>query len=147
MLDELERGLSHIEQDVRHGRLQRSMAVVTAFAAVLGGGEAYSQHTRGAFQDWLMWTPIWLTPPMILAALAAVLSRHVARTLLPFTSAAVIVDGVLGFLLHLRGIHRMPGGFRLGSYNIVMGPPVFAPLLLCTTGMLGLLTAALKPER
>jgi hypothetical protein len=147
MLAELRGSVSRAERDVREGRLQRSMAVVTAFAAIVSGGEAYSQHIRGAFDHWLMWTPVWLTPPMTLAAVAALFNRTAARTLLPFMSLAIMVDGILGFGMHLRGIGRMPGGFRAGAYNIVMGPPIFAPLLTCTVGFLGLFAAGLRRER
>lgn len=142
----LELDFQQLERDVRQGRLQRSMAVVTAFAAIVSGGEAYTQHVKGAFDHWTMWTPIWLTPPMVLAGFAAVFSRAAARILLPLMSIAVVADGVAGFFLHLRGIARMPGGFRLGTYNIVMGPPIFAPLLLTSVGLLGLLAAFLRRE-
>ena len=57
------------------------------------------------------------------------------------------MDGVLGFVYHMRGIRRLPGGFGLGRYNIVMGPPVFAPLLICMVGVLGLLAGLLRRER
>ena len=147
MFRELAGGIAHAERDVRQGRMQRSMAVITAFAAIVSGGEAYSQHIRGAFDDWLMWTPVWLTPPMTLAAAAAFFNRSAARTLLPFMSMAIMVDGVLGFIMHLRGIKRMPGGYRAGFYNIVIGPPILAPLLTCTVGFLGLFAAGLRRER
>ena len=146
MLRDLVSGLSEAERDVRQGRMQRSMALITAFAAIVSGGEAYSQHLRGAFDDWLMWTPVWLTPPMTLAAAAAVFSRAAARTLLPIMSMVIMFDGVLGFVMHLRGIQRLPGGYRAGAYNVIMGPPIFAPLLTCTVGFLGLFAAGLRRE-
>ena len=34
----VERATLQAERDVRHGRIQRSMAVVTAFAAIISGG-------------------------------------------------------------------------------------------------------------
>jgi hypothetical protein len=123
------------------------MALMTAFAAVVSGFEAYSQHLRGAFSHPLMWTPVWLTPPATLAAVAALVSERAARWLLPLTALASLVDGLVGFVFHLRGIQRMPGGFRLGRYNVVMGPPVFAPLLMCTVGVLGVLAGMLRRER
>lgn len=147
MLRSIEREIEQARREIRHGRIQRTMALLTAFSAILGGGEAYSQHVRGAFDDWLMWTPVWLTPVVVLASTAAFFNHIAARTLLPLSSLAVIADGVLGFFLHLRGIGRMPGGFRAGAYNIVMGPPVLAPLLLCTVGFFGLLASALRRER
>lgn len=132
--------------EIRRGRFQRSMAAVTGFSAVVSGFEAYSQHRRGAFSHWLMWTPVYLTPPTAAAAAAAVVSERVARRVLPVLSAVTIADGVLGFILHMRGIRRMPGGLSLGRYNIVMGPPVFAPLLMCTVGVTGVLTGFLRRE-
>lgn len=123
------------------------MAIIAAFSAIISGFEAYVQHQRGAFQNWLMWTPAWLTPPMILASGAAVVSERAARSVLPFVSIANLIDGILGFIFHLRGIGRMPGGFKLGRYNIVMGPPIFAPLLTCSVGVIGLLAAFSRRER
>src|SRR5579884_2438289 len=133
--------------EIRHGRFQRSMAVTAAFSAIVSGWEAYMQHQRGAFAHRLMWTPVWLTPPMVAAGGAAVVSERAARRLLPAISVATLADGVVGFVYHIKGIRRMPGGFRLGQYNVVMGPPVFAPLLMCTVGVLGLLAALLRREQ
>src|SRR5512142_1121486 len=122
------------------------MAVITSFAAVVSGFEAYVQHRRGAFANKWMWTPVWLTLPVVGSAAAAVVSEDAARRVLPVTAGASLLDGLIGFGYHLRGIARLPGGFRLGRYNIVMGPPVFAPLLVCTVGVLGLMASALRPE-
>jgi hypothetical protein len=134
-------------EEIRQGRFQRSMAAVTGFSAIVSGFEAYTQHRRGAFSHWLMWTPVVLTPPTALASGAALASERVARRLLPALSAVMLADGVIGFFYHLRGIRRMPGGLSLGQYNIVMGPPVFAPLLMCTVGVTGALTGLLRRER
>ncbi|HET8655285.1 MAG TPA: hypothetical protein VFL93_07200 [Longimicrobiaceae bacterium] len=133
--------------EIRQGRFQRSMAAVTGFSAVVSGFEAYTQHRRGAFSHWLMWTPVYLTPPTAAAAGAALVSDRVARRVLPALSVVTIADGVIGFIFHVRGIRRMPGGLSVGQYNIVMGPPVFAPLLMCTVGVTGALTGLLRRER
>jgi hypothetical protein len=133
-------------QEIRDGYFQRSMAAVTGLSAVASGFEAYVQHRRGAFSHWLMWTPVVLTPPTVAVAGAALLSERVARQVLPVLSVVTLVDGVLGFAYHIRGIQRMPGGFKLGRYNIVMGPPVFAPLLMCTVGVAGVLAGFLRRE-
>ena len=49
-------------------------------------------------------------------------------------------------LLHVRGIARKPGGWRLPVTNIVMGPPIFAPLLFGVSAYLGLIASFLRPE-
>lgn len=139
--------ISEARYQVSHGRLQRTMALMAAFAAMVSGFEAYIQHMRGAFNHWLMWTPVFLTPPTVLAAFAAVLDRRATRTILPWLSLAMLVDGIVGFVFHLRGVGRMPGGFKLATYNITMGPPLFAPLLLTSVGVLGVLSALLRRER
>ncbi len=138
--------ISMARREIRRGRFQRSAALITGFAAVVSGFEAYIQHDRGAFDDKWMWTPVALTPPTTAVAVAAVFSEGIARKALPVLSAVTILDGAIGFGLHLRGIKRMPGGFGLGQYNIVMGPPVAAPLLMCSVGTTGLLAAFLRRE-
>ena len=142
----MRRQLALARREIRQGRFERSMALITAFAAIVSGWEAYAQHLRGAFSHWLMWTPVGLTPPTILAGLAAVARPELARRVLPPLAIASLLDGVIGFGFHLRGIGRMPGGWKLGRYNVVMGPPIFAPLLTCTVGVVGLLASVLRPE-
>jgi len=140
------RELTLARAEIRQGRFERTMALVAAFAAIVSGWEAYAQHLRGAFSHWLMWTPVGLTPPVVLAAVGAVFSREIARRVLPVLAVISFVDGVVGFVFHLRGIGRMPGGWKLGQYNVVMGPPVFAPLLTCTVGVIGVLASLLRRE-
>ena len=71
---------------------------------MLAGGEAYFEHLRGSFNQRLMWTPVWVTPPMVAAAIGAALSQRVAEHVLPLASAVTFLDGLLGFALHLQGI-------------------------------------------
>jgi hypothetical protein len=133
--------------EIRQGRFQRSIAIIATISAVVSGFEAYVQHDRGAFRHRLMWTPIWLMPLAVLAGIASIFNQQVVRRWLPVVSVVSLIDGIVGFLYHLRGINRLPGGFGLGRYNIVMGPPVFAPLLTCIVGTLGIIASGLRPER
>ena len=123
------------------------MALITAFAAIVSGWEAYAQHLRGAFAHWLMWTPVGLTPPTIVAALGALVSPRVARRVLPALALASLADGLVGFVLPPARHRPDAGGWQLGQYNVVMGPPIFAPLLTCMVGIVGLLAALLRRER
>ena len=81
---------------------------------------------------------------MVAAAVGAALSQRVAEQILPLASAVTFLDGLLGFVLHLQGIQRMPGGFRNLQFNFTMGPPVFAPLLFSSVGLLGLIAALVR---
>ena len=58
---------------------------------------------------------------------------------LPASSALALVDGAVGFGYHVRGVARRPGGTKNWLYNILYGPPIFAPLLFAACGALGIL--------
>jgi len=74
-------------------------------------------------------------------------SKRAAHTLLPAISAAAMIDGGIGTFYHVRGVMRRPGGLKKPLYNIVWGPPVFAPLLFAASGFLGLLASLLRREK
>ena len=133
-----------IEQDVREGRFQRAMGVATALAAFFSGVESLYSHYKNEFTFRIEWTPILLAPAIIFAGIGTVWSRTIARTLLPLTSALAVINGMLGFFYHARGILRRPGGLKLPWYNLIYGPPIFAPLLYAATGFLGLLASLLR---
>jgi hypothetical protein len=44
-------------------------------------------------------------------------------------------------------VHQKPGGWRNLRYNLEMGPPLIAPLLVTLVGGMGLLAAVLRRER
>jgi hypothetical protein len=66
---------------------------------------------------------------------------------LPVVSALYALNGVIGTLTHLRGVHRKPGGFSEPTYNLVMGPPLLAPGSLVLVGLIGMLAGIVEPER
>ncbi len=119
---------------------------MTAGAALLAGLEVSYEHYRGSYGSRFMYTPIVLTPPLVAAAIWAVVSRRASRLALPLASAAVIAGGLLGFGFHVQGIRRKPGGWRLPVNNVVMGPPILAPLLFAIPGYLGLVASYLRRE-
>jgi hypothetical protein len=135
------------ELDVARGQFQRFLAIATAFFALLAGGEAFFEHLRGSFSQRWMWTPVWISPLVVVAGVVAALDPKLARSVLPVTAAASLVDGLLGFYLHLRGVEKMAGGKRNFWFNFVMGPPLLAPLLLCAVGLMGLIASGLRTER
>ena len=81
------RGMRRYMDNVRHGRVQRTLALVTAASAVPMGIEIYLEHYRGSFGDKWMWTPVVLTPPLLGAGVAGAISPKAARTVLPVVSA------------------------------------------------------------
>lgn len=133
-----------LDQPIREGRFQRSLALITALASLLSGLEVTYEHYRSGYGQQIMYTPVILSLALAVAGVWAALSRWAARVLLPIVSLLTIVDGVVGFYFHLRGVARKPGGWRIPVMNVIMGPPVFAPLLFALSGYLGLVASFLR---
>jgi hypothetical protein len=138
------RDILSVEQDIREGRFQRQMAIATGVSALLSGFEAWYSHYKNNFRYKAQWTPVILAPMLAASAFAAVKSRKVATTVLPALAVASYVDAAVGFFYHARGVLRRPGGRRHLVYNIMYGPPIFAPLLFGAAGMLGGLASLLR---
>jgi hypothetical protein len=133
--------------DVRTGRFERSLSALTAAGALVTAAEIYFEHDSASFGNRLMWLPVILGPVGAVAGVAGVVSERAARTVLPITSAAIVANGLQGTYLHARGIAQKPGGWRNARYNLEMGPPLLAPLLVTMVGGMGLLASVLRRER
>lgn len=132
--------------NIEHGRFERSLSGLTAFSALITTAEVYAEHYRASFGNKMMWSPIIVTPPVVVAGLAGVYSKRWAKTVLPIASTIYMLDGLVGEYYHARGVARRPGGFGQASYNIPMGPPIMAPGLMSIVGMMGVLAALLRRE-
>jgi hypothetical protein len=139
----LERAL----RNVRQGRLQKTLSAATALSTVPLTFEVYLEHYKGSFGDKWEWAPIALAPAVVAAGAAGVASERAARTWLPVTAGLYGACGVIGTVLHARGVHRRPGGFREPTYNLVMGPPLLAPGSLGLVGAMGVMAALMRRER
>jgi hypothetical protein len=133
--------------NIRDGRLQRTLALSTAFSAPPLAFEIYLEHYKGSFGDKWMWTPIVLTPPLTAAGVAGFYNERAAKTVLPVLSALFALDGAVGVWTHLRGVQKRPGGFKEATYNLVMGPPLLAPGSLCLVGAMGMVAALMRREK
>ena len=132
--------------DIRTGRFERSLSALSAAGAVVTCLEIYVEHDRASFGNKMMYWPVVLTPVAAAAGVGGFFSRRIAKTALPVTSALVVANGLQGTYLHARGVSQRPGGWREWRYNVEMGPPVFAPLLVTVVGGMGLLAAVLRRE-
>lgn len=142
-----EHAIDRMLWNVEHGRFERALSGLTAAAAVVTGAEIYLEHYKASFGNKWMWSPIVLTPPLVVAGIGGVFSRRCAKTALPLTAALYVANGILGEYFHARGVARKPGGWRLYSYNLPMGPPISAPSMMAMVGGMGLLAAVLRRER
>jgi len=138
------RDLISREQDIREGRFQRQVAIITGVSALLSGFEAFYSHYKNNFRYAAQWTPVVVAPLLAGAAFGSTRSRRLATTALPAMSLVAAADSAAGFFYHARGVLRRPGGTKRLLYNILYGPPIFAPLLFGAAGMLGLLASLLR---
>lgn len=139
-------GIDRLLRDVRTGRFERSLSALTAAGALITAAEIYFEHDSASFGNKMMWVPVALGPVGAAAGVAGFFSRRMAKTVLPVTSAAIVANGFQGMYLHARGIAQKPGGWSNARYNIEMGPPVLAPLLVTMVGGMGLLASVLRRE-
>jgi hypothetical protein len=131
---------------IREGSFQRSLSLLTAGTSIVSGLEVAYEHYRGSYSRRVMYTPVILSVLLGAAGIAGFFSRRAARTILRLVSVATLADALIGFYFHIRGIKRKPGGWRLPMTNMVMGPPIFAPLLFGTSAYLGLIASYLQRE-
>jgi hypothetical protein len=138
--------IDHAFANVAHGRFERSLSGLTAVAATVTTAEIFLEHYKASFGNRWMWSPIVVTPPVVVAGLMGVWSKRWAKTVLPVTALIYTADGLLGEYFHARGVARRPGGWSLASYNLPMGPPISAPGLMTLVGGMGVLAALLRRE-
>src|ERR1700761_4697305 len=140
-------GIDRMVRNVRTGRFERSLSALTAAGALVAAAEIYFEHDRASFGNRMMWLPVALGPVGAAAGVAGFFSRRMAKTALPLASAAIVANGIQGTYLHARGIGQKPGGWRTARYNLEMGPPLLAPLLVTMVGGMGVLAAILRREQ
>ncbi len=140
-------GIDRLVRNVETGRFERSLSALTAMGAVVTAAEIYFEHDKASFGNRWMWAPVILGPVGAGAGVAGFFSKTAAKTALPIASATIVANGLQGVWLHARGIGQKPGGWRNLRYNLEMGPPLLAPLLVTLVGGMGLLAAILRREK
>ena len=133
-------------EHLREGCFQRSLCLIVSATSVASGLEVGYEHYKGSYSNPVMYTPVALSGTLAGAGLLGVFSARAARSLLRWVSVITLADGIIGFFFHVRGVARKPGGWSLPVTNIVMGPPIFAPLLFGTSAYLGLMASYLRRE-
>jgi hypothetical protein len=144
---EVVHGIDRMVRNIETGRFERSLSALTAVGAVVTAGEIYFEHDKASFGNKWMWIPVILGPVGAVAGVAGVVSKRAAKTVLPLAAATIVANGLQGTWLHARGIAQKPGGWHNARYNLEMGPPLLAPLLVTMVGGMGLLAAILRREK
>lgn len=118
-----------------------AIAAVSLLGAVL---QAAVLHYRGAFNNPAMYIPVTLpviTILMLLWALAG--GGHIVLVSLAFWLWLTFISGFAGLGMHLRGFDREMGGLYLPLFNVLQGPPMWAPAAFTGFAAVGLIAVYL----
>ncbi len=75
-------------------------------------------HWRGGFRSKFMWGPVLYTPLLFMAAfLMGFWHGGVLDTAYVVIFAIGVLEGMVGFILHARGVASLVGGFNLFGFN------------------------------
>ena len=96
--------IDKIVSEVQHGTFERSLSGLTAMAALVTTAEIYVEHYRASFGNKMMWSPILVTPPVVVAGIGGIFSRRWAKTWLPLTAGIYTLNGLVGEYYHARGV-------------------------------------------
>jgi hypothetical protein len=121
----------------------RALALVAGLTSAGAGLEVAYEHYRGSYSRRIMWTPVILSQTLAAAGVWSAISERAARSVLPVAAGLLLADGGIGFVFHLRGVARKPGGWHFPVNNVVMGPPPFAPILLGMSAYIALIAVRL----
>ena len=114
----------------------RLYLLLVAVAFVLVGAQVFLLHWRGAFRSKAMYGPVVMAPIIAIAGVAAAIARNdVIGWFAVAVFALGLLDGLIGLVLHLRGVAARVGGFTLR--NIVAGPPFLLPLAFGALALTG----------
>ena len=142
----LSTAVTSVLDHLREGCFQRSLCLIVSATSVASGLEVGYEHYKGSYSNLIMYTPVILSGVLASSGLLGIFSRRAACTILRCVSIVTLADGIIGFFFHVRGVARKPGGWSLPVTKIVMGPPIFAPLLFGTSAYLGLMASYLRRE-
>src|SRR5665213_2764600 len=108
-------GIDRFLANIRTGHFEKTLSALAAVGAAVTTGEIYLSHDSASFGNKMMWVPVFVMPTIIPAGIAGVFSKRAAKTVLPVASAVVVLNGLQGTSLHVRGISQKPGGPRAAS--------------------------------
>ena len=96
--------------NVRHGRFERSLVGTRPLCRGGTTAEIYLEHYRASFGNKVMWSPIMVTPPVMIAGIGGVFSRTLGEDVAADHGVIYTLNGLVGEYYHARGVARRPGG-------------------------------------
>jgi hypothetical protein len=114
----------------------RLYLVLVAVAFLVVGAQVFLFHWRAAFRSKAMYGPVIMAPIIAAAGVATAIAR---TDVIGWTAVAIfavgLLDGLVGLVLHLRGVAARVGGFTMR--NLTAGPPPLLPLAFAALALTG----------
>jgi hypothetical protein len=121
------------------GRIWRVLLAIVSVGLAGAIAQAGILHYRGAFNTPLMYAPLVIPP---LAAVSGVWMAaapgSAAEVALRVSLWLTFLTGFAGLGMHLRGVDRQMGGLHVFLFNLLQGPPPFAPAVFSGLSAVGL---------
>ena len=126
--------------------LSMRAALLALVAVALTGAvlQATILHYRGAFNNPAMYAP--LTAPLlavVVGAWSAIAPNSMTLFALTILLWLTFLVGFVGLGMHLRGLGRRMGGLYVALFNLLEGPPAWAPALFAGFSAVGLIAVHL----
>ncbi|MFN2517154.1 MAG: hypothetical protein ABR556_13175 [Pyrinomonadaceae bacterium] len=124
--------------------LRAALLALVAVALIGAILQATILHYRGAFNNPAMYAP--LTAPVLAVAACGWMvfaPNNVILFALTILLWLTLLVGFVGLGMHLRGFGRQMGGLFLLQFNVLEGPPAWAPALFAGFAAVGLVTVHL----
>lgn len=124
--------------------INEMLLMIVAVALAGATLQATILHYRGAFNNPAMYAP--LTAPILATAASIVMivgPNDVTRLALTVLLWMTFLIGFVGLGMHLRGLGRQMGGLYLLKFNLLEGPPAWAPALFSGFAAVGLVVVYL----
>jgi hypothetical protein len=114
----------------------RLYLLLVAAAFLVIGGQVLLFHWRAAFRAKTMYLPVAAAPLLAIAGVMTAVSRNDVTGWIAVAIFVVgVLGGLLGTVLHLRGVAARIGGFTLR--NLTSGPPPLLPVAFAALAVTG----------
>ncbi|SHF28630.1 hypothetical protein SAMN05444392_11364 [Seinonella peptonophila] len=120
--------------------LDRILILFIGLAFLLMFVQVTMFHYRQNFHQKAMWIPVIAAPVFFIAGIVlAFYQVSWMKWLFKIFMFIGILDGLIGFYYHFRGVGIRVGGWALR--NFLIGPPIILPLVFTALSTLGLIAA------
>jgi hypothetical protein len=124
----------------------RIMLAIVSLGMAGAIAQVWILHYRGAFNTPLMYAPLVIPPlAVISAAWMSAAPSAAAEAASRVSLWLTFLVGFVGLGMHLRGLDRQMGGLHVFLFNVLQGPPPFAPAVFSGLSAVGLASMELAP--